>query len=407
MKALLVALLLQSSLLLPPRTAMENPAVVSQVPPKIVKDYDLLWARFVAGKDDAKLEKDLDNVLKKQKTFDPAPTIQGYIRLYLRDDMAARRKFMQALAINPQNRIAVYYLAEIAYAHQEYARSTALYAQLLAMNSPYPDLEIKRQRALLLATDEVLRAGAGAEGENRMADAEQAYRQALTMLPNEALVHQHLADLLTRENKPAEADAERKIAEELMPRGATGTPMAVSEPSNAGDTETLDDLGRWGGGIDRFHEIRNAESITREQLAALIVRYFPQLTESPQKQQIVTDTQSSWARAEIQTVAGLELMMPLPNHTFEPSAGVTRGDLVLMLARLIRFLGLSPATSQPNSAPDLDPTSALYPEAQLVLGSGVMTLQDSGSFDVSGGLSGREAVRSIDRLFRLFQQAQH
>jgi hypothetical protein len=101
------------------------------------------------------------------------------------------------------------------------------------------------------------------------------------------------------------------------------------------------------------------------------------------------------------------LIDPLPNHTFEPSTLVNRGDIALALARLIRVLGLSPAAPPPNPAPDLDPTSTLYPEAQLVLGSGVMTLQDSGSFNVSGGVSGQEAVRSAERLFRIFQQAPH
>ena len=405
MTALLVALLLQSSLLLPPRTAMENPAVVSQVPPKMAKDYAALWARFVADNDDSRLQKDLDNLFKKQKTFDPVLVIGGYIRLYLRDYAGARQKFTQAAAINPKNRIAIYYLAEIAYVNQEYARAADLYAQLVGLESPYPDIETKRERAVLRATDENLRSGARAEAENRLADAEQAYRQALTMLPKEPLIHQHLADLLVRENKPEQAESERKLAEELVPRRAGSPP--VSDSSNASDADTLDDLGRWGGDINRFHEIRNAETVTRAQLSAMLVRYFPQLMEMRQTPQIVTDTQDSWASAEIQTVVGLGLIDPLPNHTFEPSALITRGDLAVALARLIRLLSLSPAATPPSSAPDLDPASALYPEAQLVLGLGVMTLQDSGSFNVSGLVSGKEAVRSVEQLFRVFQQAPH
>jgi hypothetical protein len=129
--------------------------------------------------------------------------------------------------------------------------------------------------------------------------------------------------------------------------------------------------------------------------------------EMRQTPQIVIDTQNSVANAEIQTVVGVGLINPLPNHTFEPSSAVSRGDLALALARLIRLLGLSPAVPPPNAAPDLDPTSALYPEAQLVLGLGLMTLQDSGSFNVSGEVSGKEAVRSAERLFRIFQQAPH
>jgi tetratricopeptide (TPR) repeat protein len=405
MTAFLLTLLFQSSVLLPPRTAMENPAAVSQVPPRLAKDYAALWMRFVAGKDDAKLEKDLDKLLKKQTKFDPALTIEGYLHLYSHDDAGATQRFMAAFAINPKNRIAVYFLAEIAFGHQEYAAAAGFYAQLLTLDPSRPDIDTKWQRALLLATDGVLRSGARAEAENRLGDAEQAYRQALTILPKEPNLHQHLADLLTRENKTAEAEAERKIAGELMPRGAESS--AASVPANTGSVDTLDDLGRWGGDINRFHEIRSAESITREQLAALLVRYFPQLMELRQTSQIVTDVQNSWASSEIRTVVGLGLIDPLPNHTFEPSTMVTRGDLALTMGRLMRLLKASPEPPQPIAAPDLASTSALYREAQLVLGSGVMALQDSGSFNVSGVVSGKEAVRSAETLNRIFQPLPH
>jgi len=405
MTVLLLALLFQSSLLLPPRTAMENPAAVSEVLPKLAKDYTDLWKRFVAGKNDARTEKDLDSLLKKQKTFDPALTLQGYLHLYAHDDAGARQKFQAAFAINPKNRIAAYYLAEIAFEQRDYATAASFYSQLLTLDPSLSEIDTKRERALLLAADGVLRSGVRAEAENRLADAEQAYRQALTILPKEANLHQHLADLLTLENKTAEAEAERKIAGELTPRGADSS--AASNPANAGSADTLDDLGRWGGDVKHLHEIRSAESITREQLAALLVRYFPQLMELRQTPQILTDVQNSWASSEIRTVVGLSLIDPLPNHTFEPSTIVTRGDLALTIGRLMRLLGVSPKTTQPIAAPDLASTSALYKEAQLVLGSGVMALQDSGSFNVSGVVSGREAVRSAETLNRIFQQLPH
>ena len=81
MKLFVIALLLQS-LPLPPRTAMENPAVVSEVPQKLKKDYDKLWTRFLAGMEDAKVAKDLDRLLKRQKDFSAGVTIEAYIALY-------------------------------------------------------------------------------------------------------------------------------------------------------------------------------------------------------------------------------------------------------------------------------------------------------------------------------------
>ena len=79
----------------------------------------------------------------------------------------------------------------------------------------------------------------------------------------------------------------------------------------------------------------------------------------------------------------------------------------MALARLSRLLSVSPNPSSPIAAPDLAPTNAQYSEVQLVLGLSLMTLQDSGSFNVSGEVSGQEAVNAGERLLRTFQQAQH
>jgi hypothetical protein len=48
----------------------------------------------------------------------------------------------------------------------------------------------------------------------------------------------------------------------------------------------------------------------------------------------------------------------------------------------------------------------MYPEVRLVLGYGVMSLEDSGSFNVSGDVTGGQAVQSAEQLLRIFQQVQ-
>src|SRR2546426_663515 len=192
MNLLLVLLLLQS-LLLPPRYAMENPAAVSAVPEKLKNNYDKLWSRFTVGKDDAKVLTDFDRLLKRQKNFEAAVLVQAYIHLYTRNEPEAANKLEQALAINPNNRIAIYYLAELAFARADYARASDLYARLLAFNNTRSDLETKREKALLLATDNLLRSADRAEQENRLANAEELYRQALLIAPNEPTFRERLA----------------------------------------------------------------------------------------------------------------------------------------------------------------------------------------------------------------------
>jgi tetratricopeptide (TPR) repeat protein len=402
MNALLISLLLlQSALLLPPRTALENPAAVSKIPPKIQKDYDKLWSQFVAAKSDSQLARDLDNFIKKQKTFDPPVTLQAYLELYKGNDAGAAQKFQQAFSLNPSNRIALYYLAELAYAHQDYSQAHRFYSLLLSVDSNRTDVEPKRQRALLLSTDQLLRSAALAEKDNRLSEAEQLYKQALTVLPKDPTLHLRLADLLVKENKLDEAAGQRKTSEELRPRN---TEAVRNNPEPKGDD--LDDLGRWGNEIGVFREIQAAPSVTRERVAAIIVRYFPQVTERPQTPQIVTDIDASWARSEIQTVVDLGLMDTFANHTFDPLALVPRGDFATALARLIQILGLPPVTSAPIPTPDVAETNTQYSDIQLVLGRSLMTLQDSGEFGVSDDVSGKDAIQAVERLLRSFQQAQ-
>jgi tetratricopeptide (TPR) repeat protein len=401
MNALMLVLMLQSSLLLPPRTAVENPATVSPIPQKLRKDYDKLWTRFLSGKEDQKLVKDLDKLHQKQKTFEAAWIMDAYIALYQGNDTAAREKFMQALAINASNRIVLYYLAELADAHGEYARAATLYAQLQTVDASHPEVETKRQKAFLLATDSLLRVAARAETENRLAEAERAYRQATALAPNEPAFHGRLADILTKQNRKDEADAERKLMDSLMPRVA-----AKPRADEGVRVDDLEDLGRWGSDIELFHKIRDTDVISREQFATLLVRYFPQLTELRQTPQIITDIQNSPARAEIQTVVGIRLMEPMPNHDFYPAVPISRGELATALGRLSRLLDVKLGSSSPVSASDVVVSNSMYSEIQLVLDNSIMGLENSGSFNVTGQVSGRQAVLSVERVLRIFQQTQ-
>src|SRR5262249_32783514 len=141
-----------------------------------------------------------------------------------------------------------------------------------------------------------------------------------------------------------------------------------------------------------------------EQFAALLVRYFPQIAELPQNPQIVTDTQDSWADPEIQTIVRVGLIDPNPNHTFQPSSIVSRGEFARTLARLSGMLGLRASSGPPIPTVDLAPNTALYPDVQLVLGFGALTLDDAGQFNASGSVSGEQAVHAATRLLQLLKE---
>ena len=394
MNLVLIAILLQS-LLLPARNAIENPAAVSEVPAKLKKDYDKLWVRFTEGKDDAKLVKDLDNLLKKQKDLAAALIIEAYIDLYQNNETSAGRKFEQVLAGNPGNRIALYYLAEFAFARNDYARASDLYSRLLAVDKTHPEVEAKRQKALLLAVESELQAEArlaeAAAKEKKWDEALKHYRRELELVGRNSEIEKNEAEALMNLGR---TDEGREVLDRLRKSGR------VDENLEA-QVKELEDLGRWGNDIESFHTIKSAESVKREQLAAILVRYFPQITELRQSPQILTDIQDSPASAEIQTIVGLGLMDTLPNHTFQPSSEITRAEFARTLARLVRLLRVAPSEAPPVPVSDVAPSNALHEEIQLVLGHGLMTLDDAGNFRLDGTVSGEETVRAVERLLAL------
>jgi tetratricopeptide (TPR) repeat protein len=427
MNFVFAALLLQT-FFMPPRLALENPAVISPLPQQYKKDYDKLWVKFLTAKEDPKILKDADKLLKKQKDLESVLMLEAYIDLYANRRPDAERKLEAVLAKAPQHRIALSYLAELSFARQDYARAGALYAKLLTVDRTRTDVEPKYQKAVLLATETLLRNAARAEADNRVSDAEAMYREALRIAPNEPVLHAELGALLLREKKWEDAmnefrrqleldrsndEAQRHLAEALMNLGRTEESRVILSrlrETGVGDelletkVKELEDLGRWGGDIDQFRRIESSEAISREGLAAIFVRYFPQLTEFRQTPQIVTDLQNSWASLEIQTIVGVGLMDPLPNHTFQPSVNVTRGEVAVAIARLSRLLGLPATSTVAIPVSDVSSGNPLSSDVRLVVSLGLLKLDDQGRFNINEVVSGKEAVNCAEQLLELLKE---
>ncbi len=133
-------------------------------------------------------------------------------------------------------------------------------------------------------------------------------------------------------------------------------------------------------------------------MAALIVLYFPQVGDLRRTSQVVTDVLDSWAGLEIQTVLAIGVLDPRSNHTFQPKAPVIRGELAVALARLAVLVGVPAATAPPVPITDVVPGNAIYRQIQMVLNSGLMSLDDAGNFNAAGRVPGQDAVRAVERL---------
>jgi tetratricopeptide (TPR) repeat protein len=420
MNALILAILLQGGAAMVPltqyRATVENPAISYPIPKNLQKDYDKLWKRWIeapgkkdAAKEEAKVAAELEKLLKKNPEVVAAMLLQAYVDLYSGQQAKAEQRLETILAKRPSDRVALSYLAESAYNRNDFVRASGLYRRLKAVGNSHPDLELKSQRALLLAMQSLVQDASRAAQTNRLADAERLYRQALELAPEEAALHGQLAAVLVREGKLDEANAalRRQIAlggsgEEA--RRALDNSYQVQDARREQATAELQDLGRWGSQIERLKEIRSSPAITREQLAGLLARYFPQLLEFQKNPQIMTDLPNSWAAPAIEALVGVGLLDLTANHTFQPVRTVNRGEFAQLMARLVRMLGVPLREQPPVAAPDLVPGSALYRELQLVLGYGLVSLDSSGNFNIAAPVSGEEAVSTAEKLFRLIQR---
>lgn len=398
MTFLLIAFLLQAQIPLPGRTDLENPSARNPVPRQLQKDYDKLWKRFLSGKEDARVLKDSEKLLKKNADAVAPLLLQSYVDIHAGRLADAERKLQGVLSRRPSEPIALFYLAEIAYAREDFLGATRFYTRLAHADPSATGVDMKRQRALLLAMETLVQGARQASSENRLADAERLYRQALELAPQEPLLRKQLAEVLSLQGKTDQAE---QIANRALFSGEGEQAPRLARPPEP----EWDDLTRWGTQIDHFRELRTSEAITREQFAALLARYFPQLTGVQRPSEVMTDVEDSWAQSSIQTVVAAGILDPMPNHAFQPARTVSRGEFAEAVARLTRLLGLFPQGAPPTSPLDVVPGSTLYRELQPVLGFELLSLDNAGNFNVSAPVGGEEAVNIAEKLLRLIDKS--
>jgi hypothetical protein len=88
-----------------------------------------------------------------------------------------------------------------------------------------------------------------------------------------------------------------------------------------------------------------------------------------------------------------------PNHTFQPSGAVRRGELAVVAARVLDLVGWGRSNVTPPR--DMSPSHLQYASVLRVVGAGVMANTRSGAFEPWRLISGAEAKAVVDALARL------
>jgi hypothetical protein len=155
-----------------------------------------------------------------------------------------------------------------------------------------------------------------------------------------------------------------------------------------------------------YREIAAKPQVTRGELAALIGVKLPGLLQRAAGQDgvVFTDGRDHWASAWIQDVVRAGVMEIYSNHTFQPEAGVSRGDLASAVGRLLDVVTRqNPAVARgwrgrSGQIADVLPGHLSYPAVSAAVASGVMPLFDGSTFQLASPVTGSDAIATIDRL---------
>ena len=407
------------------------PAVEAAAGDAMTNEHQAAWNLLQAG-DARNAERRYATLLKKAPEFFPGYAGLGYAALSRKDYKAAIAHFDRALALNPK------YAPAHAGKGQTYLatgdRAEAL-ASLDAAVAADPTLTTLRSAADILrfqGQQGGVAAARKAAQEGRLAEARTAYQEAIKGSPQSPFLYRELADVERREgnlaaalehaqqaatldaNEPRNHVAVADVLEEMgeFTKAVDALSLAAAiEPSEAltGRMEALRAKAAFAAMPEEFKRIDQEPTITRAQLAALIgVRLEDLVRRAPQRgTAVITDTRGSWAAQWILAVTRAGFMEVYPNHTFQPSAQVRRGDLAHATSRILAFIGAQhPAlASKWRNArprfPDVGPGHLQYPAAAIAIESGVMMPGENGAFQLTRPVTGAEASAAIARLKEL------
>jgi len=257
--------------------------------------------------------------------------------------------------------------------------------------------------------------------------AKREFLRVLSYAPGSASAHLELARIYRQEKNKDEALAHyqaalaegtadqallREYGEFLAEAGELGLSLevfeklAAEEPRDAAVNRRVEEIKAKLGVYEipsQYDEIPALETVTREDLAALIgVKFEDSLAAPGPRTEILVDISTSWAQRYIITVASLEIMRAMENHTFQPRRIINRAELADAAVRLIEVLQSRGARFVPLvetrriQIADVTPDNVFYPSIAKALAYQVMTLTPDRNFEPERTVSGAEAIRVLD-----------
>jgi tetratricopeptide (TPR) repeat protein len=401
---------------------------------RLTADHQRAWSLLQTGRAD-EAARDFERVLSRESTFYPAEAGLGFSALAQQQADEALEHFDRALAHAPAYAPALLGRAETLLMLKRDGDALAAYEKALAAD---PGLTDVRQRIEVIRFRAVQADVAAAEQARQRGELPRArayYQRAITASPESGFLYRDLAQVEQEvgEVDQALAHIERAIA--LDPNDAASHQVLGELREQSGEADaalaayrqaasldpTLDLSSRIEGLEERaelerlppaYRSIPGASAIGRGDLAAMFgIRLAPLIETASKSSVLLTDTRRHWAESWILGVAQSGIMDVYANHTFQPEARLTRGELATAASRVLSLVGarapgLANSWSRARqSFTDMGSGHLLYAEASRAVAAGVMRVREDGAFAPAETVSGSEAVSAVDRLAQLAAEA--
>ena len=379
------------------------------------------WDDVLAGQV-ARAEQAATKLLAGRPDLRPVRVVLGFAALRANRLKDSGTTFETVLSAEPNDVAALVGLASVRRKQGLLDQALPLYLKAERLR-PRDGALSRRASEVKLAVAEAAIAQAGSlSAEGKKAEAIVMLKRALDVAPELSPVRLELADLLVESGRRTEAlsvlgaaqDADRNIALRIASirfeeGDLEGAEMALKRGLRdvAEDTEGAALLARIRERRasmalpEPLRVIGEAARVTRAELAALVVERVESLKSNKPVTagEVASDLSRTWARPQVLRALDLGLMDVYPNHTFQPSGVVRRGELAVVAARVLDLAGWG--RSNAVAPRDMSPSHLQYSSVVRVLGAGVMQNAASGAFEPWRIVSGAEAKAVVDALARL------
>jgi tetratricopeptide (TPR) repeat protein len=393
--------------------------------PAVAERQDRGW-RFLQNGDLRSAEREFSDLLQGRPKLAPAQTGLAYVALARGEPDDAAEEFDRALAWQPSYAPALVGRGQALLALN---RSQEALQAFEAAAAADPTLDLGSRIAVLRLRGVQDRIGEARRAAERgdLTAAREGYRTAIADSPESAFLYRELAAVDRRardldasisgyrkaiELDPTDIRARIGLAETLEEKGDFEASLAAYsaayevEPSPDLDAriQKLRERIATAALPAEHHKIGDAPEVTRADVAATLGLQLAEWLPAGQRQNVlVTDVRGHWASTWIVRVVSAGLMVPFPNHTFQPGLRVTRGDLAIIAARALDVMasrrpaaGAAWQSDRPKIA-DVPPSHLAYGAIAQAVAAGVLSLED-GSFYPTRPVTGAELLQVVGRL---------